>query len=31
MQRRAGWSRLQPPYPTLGDDDAPQLMRDVSE
>ena len=30
-QRQAGWSRLQMAYLTLGDDEARQLMRQVTE
>jgi hypothetical protein len=30
-QRRAGWSRLQPAYLSLGDEEARQLMRELTE
>jgi hypothetical protein len=30
-QRQAGWSRLQMTYLTLGDDEARQLMSQVTE
>jgi hypothetical protein len=30
-QRQAGWSRLQPAYRTIGDDEARELMRGVTD
>jgi hypothetical protein len=30
-QRQAGWSRLQPAYLSLGDDEARELMRSVTD
>jgi integrase len=30
-QRQAGWARLQPAYLSIGDDEARELMRDLTE
>ncbi len=30
-QRQAGWSRLQSVYPSIGDDEARELMRSVTD